>query len=212
MDVRAQLSRLGPEAREALAQRIRTQLSDADFAAPDHDVTIVGGGVAALTLALEIRSARPHTQISSSSHPLPGARDHPHGRRVDGRDVGALPAGSPGTGRPSADLAASQDGVADVLLARAATPISPRRMELGSSAFIPQVTYQIDRGRLENELNRRCRVGGYRNRLGRVRSVEFGHGDRPHTISRSGRRHNHPDHGALGGRRIGPKPGVAPTT
>ncbi|OBJ54244.1 lycopene cyclase family protein [Mycobacterium sp. 1423905.2] len=63
MDARAQLSRLSPQAREALARRIKTHLSDGDAAAPDHDVTIVGGGVAALTLAREIRRARPRTRI-----------------------------------------------------------------------------------------------------------------------------------------------------
>ena len=35
-----------------------------------------------------------------------------------------------------------------------------QRMELGSSSFVPQVTYQIDRGRLENELTRRCIAAG----------------------------------------------------
>ena len=37
-------------------------------------------------------------------------------------------------------------------------------MELGSSSFVPQVTYQIDRGRLENELTRRCLLGRRRYR------------------------------------------------
>ena len=58
-----------------------------------------------------------------------------------------------------------------------------QRMELGSSAFVPQVTYQIDRGRLENELNRRCLAEGVDIALGRVRSVEFGSENAPHTIS-----------------------------
>jgi flavin-dependent dehydrogenase len=45
------------------------------------------------------------------------------------------------------------------------------------------VTYQIDRGRLENELNRRCQSEGVDIAAGRVRSVEFGSENRPHTIS-----------------------------
>jgi Tryptophan halogenase len=45
------------------------------------------------------------------------------------------------------------------------------------------VTYQIDRGRLENELNRRCLLEGVEITSGRVRSVQFGLGDRPHTLS-----------------------------
>src|SRR4029077_10888123 len=58
-----------------------------------------------------------------------------------------------------------------------------QRMELGSSSFVPQVTYQIDRGRLENELSRRCVSPGVNIAHGRVRSVEFGSENGPHTIS-----------------------------
>ena len=57
-----------------MARRIRTQLSDSDTVAADHDVSIVGGGVAALTLALEIRRARPTTRIliiEPNDHPVP---------------------------------------------------------------------------------------------------------------------------------------------
>ena len=49
-----------------------------------------------------------------------------------------------------------------------------QRMELGSSSFSPQVTYQIDRARLENELNRRCLSEGVEITSGRVTSVELG--------------------------------------
>ena len=63
MDERVQVSQMSREAREALAQRIRSRLSPAEDEARDHDVGIVGGGVAALTLALEIRRARPTTHI-----------------------------------------------------------------------------------------------------------------------------------------------------
>ena len=57
-----------------------------------------------------------------------------------------------------------------------------QRMELGSSSFTPQVTYQIDRGRLENELTRRCIAEGVEIISGRVTSVDFGAGDNAHTI------------------------------
>jgi flavin-dependent dehydrogenase len=184
VDVRAQLSQLSSEAREALAQRIKTHLSEseADAAAADHDVTIVGGGVAALTLALEVRSARPETRIliiEPTSHPVPeithtvgestvevaahylrdrlGLADHLHTSQI--RKMGLR-------------MFFSHDGNTDIA----------QRMELGSSAFVPQVTYQIDRGRLENELNRRCLSDGVEIASGRVRSVELLR-DRAHTIS-----------------------------
>lgn len=63
MDVRAQLSQLSSEARGALAQKIKNQLSDSGTSAPEYDVAIIGGGVAALTLALEILRARPQTRL-----------------------------------------------------------------------------------------------------------------------------------------------------
>ena len=75
--MRVQVSQMSQETREALAQRIRSRLSHADNPATDHDVSIVGGGVAALTLALEIRRARPTTRIlviEPNAHPRPGLR------------------------------------------------------------------------------------------------------------------------------------------
>lgn len=177
MDVRSQLSQLSPEAREALRRRIAATL-DGDVTAPDHEVAIIGGGVAGLTLALEIRSARPQTQIlviSPNSHPVPevthtvgestvevsahylrerlGLKDHLHTSQI--RKMGLR-------------MFFSHDGNVDIT----------GRLELGSSRFIPQVTYQIDRGRLENELNRRCRSAG----------IDFAHG-RAVSLGREGRMH-----------------------
>ena len=74
MDVRAQVSQLSEETREALARRIRSRLPGVDQPEADHDVSIVGGGVAALTLALQIRRARPTTRIliiEPNPHPIP---------------------------------------------------------------------------------------------------------------------------------------------
>jgi flavin-dependent dehydrogenase len=183
VDVQAQLSQLSPEARAALTRRIKAQLSDTENTSSDHDVAIVGGGVGALTLALEMRLARPHTRIliiESNPHPVPevthtvgestveiaaeylrdrlGLADHLNTSQI--RKMGLR-------------MFFSYDGNTDIA----------RRMELGSSTFAPQVTYQIDRGRLENELNRRCLSEGVDITSGRVRSVEFSSGDRPHTLS-----------------------------
>ena len=74
-----------------------------------------------------------------------------------------------------------QDGVTDVLLRRAQHRHRPAD-GTGSSSFVPQVTYQIDRGRLENELNRRCSARGVAMVSGRVRSVELGAADHPTRI------------------------------
>ena len=171
MDVQAQLSQLSLGAPEALAQKIKTYLLDGETAGPDHDVAIVGGGVAALTLALEIRSARPRTRIliiEPTPHPVPeithtvgestveisahylrdrlGLADHLHASQI--RKMGLR-------------MFFSQGGNTDIA----------QRTELGSSVFTPQVTYQIDRGRLENELNRRCLFEGVEIAPGRVRPL-----------------------------------------
>ena len=183
MDERVQMSQMSQETREALAHRIRSRLAHADNPAADHDVSIVGGGVAALTLALEIRRARPTTQIlliEPNAHPAPEIT----------HTVGES------TVEVSAHYLRDHLGLADHLNSAHIRKFGLRmffshgqntdiaqRMELGSSSFAPQVTYQIDRGRLENELNRRCRLEGVDIARGRVRAVEFGSQSRPHTIS-----------------------------
>ena len=181
MDVRARLSQMDAVTREALAQRIKTRLSDTDALAADHDVVIVGGGVAALTLALEIRLVRPSTRIlviESNAHPVPEIT----------HTVGES------TVEVSAHYLRDRLGLAEHLRTSHIRKMGLRmffshggntdiaqRMELGSSSFVPQVTYQIDRGRLENELNRRCLAAGVDIVCGRVRSIDGGH-DGPHTI------------------------------
>ncbi|OBK16947.1 halogenase [Mycobacterium asiaticum] len=181
--MRAHLSELDAEARAALARKIRRQLSDDGAGATDYDVVIVGGGAAALTLGLELRTARAGTRIlilESNAHPVPeithtvgestvevsahylrerlGLGDHLSAAQL--RKMGLR-------------MFFAQDGNTDIA----------RRMELGSSSFVPQVTYQIDRGRLENELHRRCLAAGVEIICGRVRSVEFGLDGGPHTVS-----------------------------
>jgi len=183
VDVQAQLSQLSPEARAALARKIKAQLSDTGNTSTDHDVAIVGGGVGALTLALEMRLARPQTRIliiGPNPHPVPEVT-HTVGESTveiaaqylrdrlglaDHLDTSQLR-------KMGLRMFFSYDGNTDIA----------RRMELGSSSFAPQVTYQIDRGRLENELNRRCLSEGVEITSGRVRSVELSSGDRPHTLS-----------------------------
>ena len=182
MDVHAQLSQLSPEARAALVQKIKTRLVDDENVRSDHDVAIVGGGVAALTLALELRRARPDTRvliIEPRAHPVPEIT-HTVGESTVEISAQYL--------RDRLDLSDhlntaqirkmglrmffSHDGNTDIA----------RRMELGSSSFTPQVTYQIDRGRLENELTRRCLAEGVEITAGRVTSVDFGDGEHPHTL------------------------------
>ncbi len=182
MDVHAQLSQLSPEARAALAQRIKTRLVDGNSAQPDHDVAIVGGGVAALTLALELRRTRPRTRLLIVE---PRDQPSPEITHTVGESTVEISAqylrdrleladhlNSAQIRKMGLRMFFSHDGNTDIA----------QRMELGSSSFTPQVTYQIDRGRLENELTRRCVSAGVEITAGRVTSVEFGAGHHPHTL------------------------------
>lgn len=189
MDVRTQLSHLDLDAREALARRIRRQLAAPETVATEpeigaeHDVVVIGGGAAALTLALELRTARPDTRVCI-------IEPHPHPVAEMTHTVGES------TVEVSAHYLRDRLGLGDHLSTAQIRKMGLRmffthddntdiasRMELGSSCFVPQVTYQIDRGRLENELSLRCRAAGVDIRTGRVRSVEFGSGTAAHTVS-----------------------------
>ncbi|WP_412098640.1 NAD(P)/FAD-dependent oxidoreductase [Mycolicibacterium iranicum] len=177
------MSQMSPEARAALAERIKSRLVQPVAPTADHDVTIVGGGTAALTLALEIRTARPATRvqvIEPNTHPIPEVT----------HTVGES------TVEVSAHYLRDRIGLADHLSTAQIRKMGlrmffsnngntdiARRMELGGSSFVPQVTYQIDRGRLENELYERCRAAGIDLICGRVRSVALGADGSAHTIS-----------------------------
>lgn len=183
MDAQAKLSQLSAETREALARRIKTRLSNAGTIATDHDVSIVGGGIAALTLALEIHRARPGTRILIiEPNPYPVAEiTHTVGES---------------TVEVSAHYLRDRLAMADHLQNSQIRKMGLRmffshngntdiaqRAELGSSTFSPQPTYQIDRGRLENELHQRCLSDGVDIVSGRVRSIDLGAGDSAHTLS-----------------------------
>jgi len=182
VDVHAELSQLSPEARAALAQKIKMRLVEGDTAHSDHDVAIIGGGVAALTLALELRRTRPDTRlliIEPHAHPVPEIT-HTVGESTveiaaqylrDRLEL-ADHLNTSQLRKMGLRMFFSHDGNADIA----------QRMELGSSSFTPQVTYQIDRARLENELNRRCLSDGVEITSGRVTAVEFGTGGQPHSV------------------------------
>ncbi|MFI5507924.1 NAD(P)/FAD-dependent oxidoreductase [Mycobacterium sp. NPDC051804] len=183
MDVRAQVSQLNQETRALLAQRIKSRLSQAEVPAANHDVSIIGGGVAALTLALEIRRARPVTRIliiEPNSYPAPEIT-HTVGESTVEVSAHYL-RDRLGLGEHLQTAQLRKMGLRMFFSDDDNTDIA-QRIELGSSSFVPQVTYQIDRGRLENELVRRCLSAGVDIAHGRARSVEFGTDNHPHTIS-----------------------------
>nr|WP_194946028.1 lycopene cyclase family protein [Mycolicibacterium malmesburyense]CRL74072.1 flavin-dependent dehydrogenase [Mycolicibacterium malmesburyense] len=174
MRMRSKLSELDPEARAALARKIRNRLSGSGSAATDHDVVIIGGGAAALTLALELRSARPGTRVLIVE---PTARPVPEVTHTVGESTVEVSAhylrDRLGLGDHLSTAQIRKMGLRMFFSHNGNTDIASR-VELGSSSFVPQVTYQIDRGRLENELARRCAAEGVVAARGRVRAVDFG--------------------------------------
>ena len=213
MDARAQVGQMSQETRQAFAHRIRSRLSPVDLPAADHDVSIVGGGVAALTLALEIRRARPTTRIliDRAERRTPSPRSPTRSASRPSRCPRTTCATVSGLADHLRHLALRKMGLRMFFSHDGNTDIA-RRMELGSSSFVPQVTYQIDRGRLENELHRRCLPHGVDIARGRVRSVDIRCRRRSAHDSYPERRRGHSHDGALGGRRVGPQPDAAPAT
>lgn len=182
VDVRAQITQLDPDAREALARRIRSRLSRSDTPPAQYDVVLAGGGAAALTLALELRQARPLTRIliiEPNTHPVPEIT-HTVGESTVEVSAHYL-RDRLGLGEHLGKSQLRKMGLRMFFSHGGNTDIASR-MELGSSSFVPQVTYQVDRGRLENELHRRCVAAGVDVLRGRVRSVQLG-ADGPHTVS-----------------------------
>jgi len=124
------------------------------------DVIIIGGGLAGLTLALQLLRARPGTAVAvieRSTFPVPEAAHKVGEATVENgahyfREVLGL----------EDHLEAEQFrklGLRFFMTAGDNRAIAPR-FELGSRRFLPSRTYQLDRGRFENELARRARLAG----------------------------------------------------
>ena len=148
----------------------------------EYDVVVLGGGLAGLSLALQLKRQRPETRVlvtDKRTEPAPeaafkvgessveigahyyrevlGMRDHLEQSQL--RKLGLrfyLPAGD------NSDIT--------------------KRVEFCTPAHLDAFTHQIDRGRFENELFRRClKAGADAYRGWRVQDVELG--DDMHTIT-----------------------------
>ncbi len=151
-------------------------------AADAYDVAILGGGLAGLTLSIQIKRARPNTSVAvleKREGPAPLAAFK----------VGESTVLSGAT--YFADVVGMRDHLDAAQLRKNGLRFFPsaggneditRRVESGPPVLPPVATWQIDRGRFENELAARARVAGVDLLQGsRVGGVELG-ADR-HTIT-----------------------------
>jgi flavin-dependent dehydrogenase len=151
-DVFDRIAALPAEKRATLIRQLQGQIDTADSSSGQHDIAILGGGMAGLTLALQIKKTRPATRIvviEKQNHPVPEAAHKVGESTVEIaarylRDVLEL----------DEHLQTQQlrkFGLRMFFSTGENRDIS-QRVELGSTVFPPLATYQLDRGRLENML------------------------------------------------------------
>jgi flavin-dependent dehydrogenase len=148
-------------------------------AAESYDVAILGGGLAGLTLAIQLKRLRPQTSIvvlEKREGPAPdaafkvGESTVPSGSHYFAEVVGM---------RDHLEAVHQRKCGLRYWLTAGGNKDITRRFETGPPAFTPHVDYQIDRGRFENELASRALALGVDLlqgcRVGEVTLTEDGH-------------------------------------
>ena len=140
-----------------------------------YDVAILGGGLAGLTLAIQLKQMRPETQRRGAREARgAGAAGGVQGRRVDRPLRRPLLLRGRRDARPSAlRTAASSAGCATSHRANGNEDIT-KRVEVGPPVYPPHDNFQLDRGLFENKLAARARALGVDLQQGaRVREVDL---------------------------------------
>jgi flavin-dependent dehydrogenase len=150
--------------------------------AESYDVAILGGGLAGLTLAIQIKQIRPDTSVLVLEK-----REGPAPLAAFKVGESTVPAGA----HYYAEVIGMRDHLLNEQLVKCGLRFFPpadgnrditKRVELGPTAFPPFDTYQVDRGLLENKLAARVRARGVDLAQGsRVQEIELG--DPMHSIA-----------------------------
>jgi flavin-dependent dehydrogenase len=151
-DALDRIAALPTDKRALLIQRLQEQKTQDEASHNAYDVAILGGGMAGLTLALQLKKTRPAARIvviEKQEHPVPVAA-HKVGESTV--EIAA---------RYLRDVLGLEDHLQEQQLRKFGLRMFfhtdtnldiTRRVELGSAVFPPLCTYQLDRGRLENAL------------------------------------------------------------
>jgi flavin-dependent dehydrogenase len=154
-DVFDRIAALPPEKRALLLQQLQERKTTGEVSSDSnqYDVAILGGGMAGLTLALEIKKTRPATRIlviEKQKQPVPEAAHKVGESTVEIaahylRDILEFDEHlqTQQIRKFGLRMFFSIDDNQDIA----------QRVELGSTIFPPLATYQLDRGRLENFLS-----------------------------------------------------------
>jgi flavin-dependent dehydrogenase len=140
-----------------------------------YDVAILGGGLAGLTMALQLKRARPETRVlvtDKRTEPAPEAAFKVGESSVE---VGAHYYREVVGMRDHLEQAQLRKLGLRFLLPAGDNSDITKRVEFCTPAHLAAFTHQIDRGRFENELFRRCLKNGADAFRGwRVQDVEIG--------------------------------------
>jgi flavin-dependent dehydrogenase len=159
-DMQERIAALPVEKRELLLKHLKKQNEQSDMAPDQYDVAILGGGMAGLTLALQLKKARNGARIvviERQTYPVPEAA-----YKVGESTVEIA-------SRYLRDVLGLQEHLQTQQLRKFGLRMFfktqdnddiVRRVELGSTIFPPLSTYQLDRGRLENMLAEELRTQG----------------------------------------------------
>ncbi|MFK7914328.1 MAG: NAD(P)/FAD-dependent oxidoreductase [Pseudomonadales bacterium] len=145
----------------------------------DTDVCILGGGMAGLTLARQLKQARPELDLTVLEHRQFPVADATHKVGESTVEVAShYLANELGLAAHLESMQLPKFGLR--LFLRGAEPVTgdlAQYDEIGASRVLPIPTYQLDRGRFENHLADVCRADGVRLLDGvTVRDVDLARG------------------------------------